>query len=104
MLGEAQLVRSRGIDALLKDPALADPDPSRSPSIPRDQAAFLAAYESRQGEMIRFLREQRLVTLPASLGPFQVRQLPEAFKPTRPGGVMNPPGRRDRDASGLFFI
>ncbi|HXB56803.1 MAG TPA: DUF885 domain-containing protein [Vicinamibacteria bacterium] len=104
MLGEAELARYRGLEALLKDPALADPDPSRSPSIPRDQAAFLAAYESRQGEMIRFLREQRLVTLPASLGPFQIRQLPEAFKPTRPGGFMNPPGRYDRDASGFFFI
>jgi uncharacterized protein (DUF885 family) len=104
MLGEAELARYRGLEALLKDPALADPDPARSPRIPRDQAAFLAAYESRQGEMIRFLREQRLVTLPASLGPFQIRQLPEAFKPTRPGGFMNPPGRYDRDASGFYFI
>ncbi|HKC12411.1 MAG TPA: DUF885 domain-containing protein, partial [Vicinamibacteria bacterium] len=104
MLGEAELVRYRGLEALLKDPALADPDPARSPSIPRDQAAFLAAYESREGEMIRFLREQRLVTLPASLGPFHIRQLPEAFKPTRPGGFMNPPGRYDRDPSGFFFI
>jgi uncharacterized protein (DUF885 family) len=104
MLGEAELARYRGLEALLKDPALADPDPARSPSIPRDQAAFLAAYESRQAEMIRFLRDQRLVTLPASLGPFHIRQLPEAFKPTRPGGFMNPPGRYDRDPSGFFFI
>jgi uncharacterized protein (DUF885 family) len=104
MLGEAELARYRGLEALLKDPTLADPDPARSPSIPRDQAAFLAAYESRQAEMIRFLRDQRLVTLPASLGPFHIRQLPEAFKPTRPGGFMNPPGRYDRDPSGFFFI
>jgi uncharacterized protein (DUF885 family) len=104
MLGEAELARYRGLEALLKDPTLADPDPARSPSIPRDQAAFLAAYESRQAEMIRFLRDQRLVTLPASLGPFHIRQLPEAFKPTRPGGFMNPPGRYDSDPSGFFFI
>jgi uncharacterized protein (DUF885 family) len=104
MLGEAELARYRGLEALLKDPALADPDPARSPSIPRDQAAFLAAYESRQEEMIRFLREKNLVTLPPALGPFHIRQLPEAFKPTRPGGFMNPPGLYDRDPSGFFFI
>jgi uncharacterized protein (DUF885 family) len=104
MLGEAELARYRGLESLLKDPALADPDPARSPSIPRDQAAFLAAYESRQEEMIRFLREKRLLTLPPSLGPFHIRQLPEAFKPTRPGGFMNPPGRYDRDPSGFYFI
>jgi uncharacterized protein (DUF885 family) len=104
MLGEAELARYRGLEALLKDPALADPDPARSPSIPRDQAAFLAAYESRQEEMIRFLREKSLVTLLPSLGPFHIRQLPEAFKPTRPGGFMNPPGRYDRDPSGFYFI
>jgi uncharacterized protein (DUF885 family) len=104
MLGEAELARYRGLEALLKDPALADPDPARSPSIPRDQAAFLAAYESRLEEIIRFLREKSLVTLPSSLGPFHIRQLPEAFKPTRPGGFMNPPGRYDRDPSGFYFI
>jgi hypothetical protein len=34
--------------------------------------------------MIRFLKENRLVTLPDYLGPFLIRQLPEAFKPTSP--------------------
>jgi uncharacterized protein (DUF885 family) len=44
------------------------------------------------------------VTLPAYLGPFQIRQLPDAFKPTSPGGFMNPPGVYDKDPTGFFFI
>jgi uncharacterized protein (DUF885 family) len=104
MLGEAELARYRGLESLLPNPAMADPDPSRSASVPKDQQAFLAAYESRQAEMISFLRERRLVTLPPTLGAFQIRQLPEAFKPTSPGGFMNAPGLYDKDPSGFFFI
>lgn len=104
MLGEAELARYRGLESLLADPALADPNPARSKEIPRDQASFLAAYESRQDEMLRFLRERRLVTLPDDLGPFKILELPEAFKPTAPGGFMNPPGLYDRDPGGMYFI
>lgn len=103
-LGEIELARYRALEAMLKDPSLADPDPRRAAKIPADQQAFLAAYQSRQEEMIRFLRERQLVTLPPYLGPFLIRQLPEAFKPTSPGGFMNPPGREDPDPSGFFFI
>ncbi len=104
MLGEAELARYRALEGLLPDPSLADPDPARSKTIPKDQQAFLAAYESRQAEMIRFLRDKGLVTLPPYLGKFSIRQLPEAFKPTSPGGFMNPPGLYDRDSSGFYFI
>jgi uncharacterized protein (DUF885 family) len=104
MLGEAELARYRGLESLLPNPALADPDPSRSASVPKDQQAFLAAYESRQAEMVAFLRDKHLVTLPPTLGPFQIRQLPEAFKPTSPGGFMNAPGVYDKDPSGFYFI
>src|SRR3989442_11010370 len=54
--------------------------------------------------MIRFLKEKRLVTIPDYIGPFHSRQLPEAFKPTSPGGFMNPPGVFDSDPSGFYFI
>ena len=104
MLGEVELARFRGLEAMLKDPALASPDPSRSPSIPPDQEAFLAAYQGREREMLDFLTTNRLVTIPEYLGPFLIRQLPEAFKPTSPGGFMNPPGLYDRDSSGFYFI
>jgi uncharacterized protein (DUF885 family) len=103
-LGEVELARYRALESMLPDPSLADPDPKRAPSIPPDQAAFLAAYESREKEMVRFLKERRLVTIPDYIGPFLIRQLPEAFKPTSPGGFMNPPGIYDPDASGFFFI
>ncbi|MCA1604882.1 MAG: DUF885 family protein, partial [Acidobacteria bacterium] len=80
MLGQAELGRYRALESLLADPALADPDPSRSKNIPADQNAFLKAYESRQTEMISFLKNNRLITVPAHVGPFYIRQLPEAFK------------------------
>jgi uncharacterized protein (DUF885 family) len=104
MIGRIELARFRALEALLPDPKLADPDPSRAATVPADQQAFLKSYESREQEMVRFLRERHLVTLPDYLGPFQIRQLPEAFKPTSPGGFMNPPGVYDKDPAGFYFI
>jgi len=104
MIGRAELARYRALEALLPDPKLADPDPKRAAHIPPDQESFLKAYESREAEMISFLKEHNLMTLPDYLGPFQIRQLPEAFKPTSPGGFMNPPGVYDKDSTGFFFI
>jgi uncharacterized protein (DUF885 family) len=103
-LGEIELARYRALEALLPDPSLADPDPQRAADIPRDQQSFLARYQSREESMIAFLKEKRLVTLPPYLGSFLIRQLPDAFKPTSPGGFMNPPGIYDRDDSGFYFI
>jgi len=103
-IGRVENARYRALEALLPDPKLADPDPKRAANIPPDQAAFLKAYESRETEMINFLKEHNLITLPNYLGPFQIRQLPEAFKPTSPGGFMNPPGVYDKDPAGFYFI
>jgi uncharacterized protein (DUF885 family) len=104
MIGRVENGRYRALEALLPDPKLADPDPSRAANIPPDQASFLKAYESRETEMINFLKEHKLVTIPDYLGQFQIRQLPEAFKPTSPGGFMNPPGVYDKDPTGFYFI
>jgi uncharacterized protein (DUF885 family) len=104
MLGRGELARYRALEALLPDPAMADPNPARSKNIPPDQESFLKAYESREQEMIDFLKSHQLITLPDYLGPFQIRQLPEAFKPTSPGGFMNPPGVYDKDPAGFYFI
>lgn len=103
-LGEIELGRYRALEALLADPALADPNPQRAAHIPPDQQSFLKQYESREAEMIDFLKAHQLITLPPYLGPFLIRQLPDAFKPTSPGGFMNPPGLYDKDDSGFFFI
>ena len=104
MLGRTELARYRALESLLRDPALADPNPARSKNIPPDQESFLTAYESRQQEMIDFMKERQLVTIPDYLGRFEIRQLPEAFKPTSPGGFMNPPGLYDKDPTGFYFI
>ena len=104
MLGRVELARYHALEALLPDPSMADPNPARSKNIPPDQESFLKAYESREQEMIDFLKLHQLITLPDYLGPFQIRQLPEAFKPTSPGGFMNPPGLYDKDPAGFYFI
>ena len=104
MIGRVENARYRALEGLLKDPKLADPDPSRSSNVPPDQASFLAAYESREKEMIAFLKDHNLITIPDYLGRFEIRQLPEAFKPTSPGGFMNPPGLYDKDPTGFYFI
>jgi uncharacterized protein (DUF885 family) len=104
MLGEVELTRYRGLEAMLKDPSFASPDPARSKHVPADQAEFLAAYEARLDEIVKFLRANHLVTIPPYMGRFFIRQLPQAFKPTSPGGFMNPPGLYDRDPNGLYFI
>ena len=104
MLGQAELARYRALESWLPDPSLADPNPARSKNIPKDQDAFLKAYESRLAEMVTFLQTNNLVTMPSYIGKFEIRQLPEAFKPTSPGGFMNPPGVYDKDSSGFYFI
>jgi uncharacterized protein (DUF885 family) len=104
MLGEAELARYSGLEALLSNPVMANPDPSRSKRIPRNQAEFLAAYENRLKDILEFLKSQNLITIPAYVGDFHIRQLPDAFKPTSPGGFMNPPGVYDKDSSGFYFI
>jgi len=103
-LAEVELARYRGLEALLADPAMANPDPSRSKEIPKNQEAFLKAYEGREQDILRFLYDQNLITIPDYIGRFSIRQLPEAFKPTSPGGFMNPPGVYDTDNSGFYFI
>jgi len=104
MLGQAELARYRALESMLPDPSLADPNPARSKNVPTSQEAFLKAYESREAEMIDFLKANNLATLPPYLGRFEIRQLPEAFKPTSPGGFMNAPGVYDKDDSGFYFI
>ncbi|HWW21707.1 MAG TPA: DUF885 domain-containing protein [Steroidobacteraceae bacterium] len=103
-LGEVELARYRALEAMLKDPNLASPDPARAAHVPKDQAEFLAAYQARLKEIVDFLNANHLVTIPTYIGPFTIRQLPDAFKPTSPGGFMNPPGIYDQDPGGFYFI
>jgi uncharacterized protein (DUF885 family) len=103
-LGEVELARYRALESWLKDPSFASPDPARAARIPADQADFLKTYEARLKEITDFLGANKLVTIPAYIGQFQIRQLPEAFKPTSPGGFMNPPGIYDADPTGFYFI
>src|SRR5439155_2657880 len=103
-LGEIELGRYRALEAMLPDPSLADPNPQRAAHVPPDQQSFLQQYQSREAEMIDYLKSHRLITIPDYIGPFLIRQLPDAFKPTSPGGFMNPPGVYDPDNSGFYFI
>lgn len=104
MLGQAELARYRGLEALLPNPDMANPNPARSRSIPKNQTEFLTAYENRLRDILQFLRDQNLITIPPYLGRFQIAQLPDALKPTSPGGFMNPPGVYDQDPGGFYFL
>lgn len=99
-LGESELARSRATQAWLAAAAAHAPKPAP----PRDQDAFLRGYEARTAEIVKFLRDRKILTVPDDIGPFYIRQLPEAFKPTSPGGFMNAPGVFDKDPSGFYFI
>ena len=103
-LGEVELVRYRALEAMLKNPNLASPDPARAKHVPKDEAEFLAAYQSRLKEIVDFLQANRLVTIPPYIGQFLIRELPEAFKPTSPGGFMIAPGVYDKDPDGFYYI
>ena len=65
---------------------------------------FLQSLRKPRSGNDRLSETNHLVTLPPYLGRFEIRQLPEAFKPTSPGGFMNPPGVYDKDDSGFYFI
>ena len=99
-LGEAELARSRATQGWLASAAARAPKPSP----PRNQDDFLRSYEANTEGIVRFLKEREILTVPDYIGPFHCRQLPEAFKPTSPGGFMNPPGVFDPDPSGFYFI
>jgi len=103
-ISRTELARLRAQEAWLCDPAMADPDPKRSSHIPGSQSEFLKIYESRQAEVLAHIRENRILTLPSDIGTFHIRELPAAFRPTSPGGFMNPPGMYDEDPSGFYFI
>lgn len=104
-LGEVELSRARALEAMLPDPTLADTLPPQTgagaATGPRD---YLTRYEAQTSVLIDHLQAHDLLTVPAWLGPFQIVPLPSAFKPTSPGGFMNPPGTFDTDPTGFYFI
>ena len=103
MLGQGELARYRGLESMLADPAMADPNPARSKNIPADQQAFLKAYESRQEEMIGFLKTNRLVTIPDYIGPFHDSPVAGSVQAHEPGWVHESSGRlRQRQQRFLF--
>jgi uncharacterized protein (DUF885 family) len=104
-LGEVELSRARALEAMLPDPGIADKlPPATGDRAPNSARSYLERYESRTSTLIEHLQKRDLLTLPAWLGPFQIVELPAAFRPTSPGGFMNPPGVFDTDPSGFYFI
>jgi uncharacterized protein (DUF885 family) len=103
-IARTEVARFRAQEAWLHDPSMADPDPRRSAHIPGSPQEFLQIYESRQAEVLEHLTQLRILTIPGDIGPFFIRELPAAFRPTSPGGFMNPPGLYDEDPSGFYFI
>ena len=101
-----ELAGYRGLEAMLKDPTFASPDPSRAAvTFPGSRPSSASRNEARLDEIAEFLRQPSWLTIPPYMGKFFIRQLPEVFKPTSPGGFMNPPGiYQTRTPNGLYFI
>src|SRR5260370_17403127 len=55
MLGQAELARYRGLESMLPDPSLPNPDPSRAKVIPKDQYDFLKTYKGPKPPIAAFL-------------------------------------------------
>ena len=105
MLGQTELARAKAMEAWLPDPALADTLSRTGDSpLPSTSAEFLAGYEARTAELLDHLARREILTVPNYIGPFRILELPAAFRPTSPGGFMNPPGVFDDDSSGFYFI
>jgi len=104
-LGSIELARAKAMESWLPDPNLAEVrGVGPGGRVPKDQAEFLHGYEVRTADLIAHLKKRDLVTIPADIGAFRILELPAAFKPTSPGGFMNPPGIFDADPTGFFFI
>ena len=104
-LGQSELARARALEAWLPDPGIADSlRRSADQPVPATSAEFLAGYEARTAELLEHLARKEILTVPSYIGPFRILELPVAFRPTSPGGFMNPPGVFDEDSSGFYFI
>jgi len=84
--------------------AWASPDPSRARHVPKDEAEFPRGVRVASERDRRVSAGKSVSHDPAIHRSFQIRQLPEAFKPTSPGGFMNAPGVYDKDPGGFFYI
>jgi len=104
-LGQIELARAKAMESWLPDPSLAEvKGVGPGGKVPKDQAEFLHAYEIRTADLAAHIRKRDLFTIPPDIGAFRIMELPAAFKPTSPGGFMNPPGTFDADPTGFFFI
>ena len=105
MLGQAELARYRALESLLPDPSLADPESGAQRKYPERPAGVSESLRKPPGRDDRLPEDEPADHLAVlTSGRFEIRQLPEAFKPTSPGGFMNPPGVYDKDDSGFYFI
>jgi uncharacterized protein (DUF885 family) len=104
-LGQIELARAKAMESWLADPGLADTlPPSGGRPVPASSRAFLAAYEAQTPVLLEHISRREIVTVPNYIGPFRILELPDAFRPTSPGGFMNAPGVFDADPSGFYFV
>jgi uncharacterized protein (DUF885 family) len=104
-LGRLELTRARAMEAWLPDPAIADTlRPPSGRKLPSSREEFLSSYEAQTSVLMEHLARRGILTIPRYMGPFKILELPAAFRPTSPGGFMNPPGVFDTDPTGFYFI
>ena len=65
---------------------------------------IIAYYRDRIAELTAFVKQSRLITLPAWLGAVQVVETPKFLQPVQPGASINPPRIFAKETTGFYFI
>ena len=66
--------------------------------------AIIPYYRERLAELTNFVKETRVITLPAWLGTVQVIETPKFLQPVQPGASINPPRVFAKETTGFYFI
>jgi len=66
--------------------------------------AIIPYYRDRLAELTTFVKQTRVITLPAWLGTVQVVETPKFLQPVQPGASINPPRIFAKETTGFYFI
>jgi len=66
--------------------------------------ALIGYYQQRIAELIKFVTEAEVVTIPSWLGTMEIVETPAFLQPISPGASMNPPRLFDRSTTGYYYI
>jgi uncharacterized protein (DUF885 family) len=102
-IGRDELARDRALEAWEANRDAGARPAAGQPSF-ATKSAFLHYYERALARLIAFVKQRRIVDIPAYVGPFHIVEVPKALAATYPGGFMNPPAMFSKDPEGFYFV